>query len=135
MAAIRGDYLLLHVQQHSSGVADAYIADSTSINIDMSAEALETTSQDDGLNATFIGGKVSGTISGDYLLASDGDQFTNLFAHMNAADVLSVDVYLNGSSYFTCDGVLTSLSLTGGLSDSLSTGAYTLQLSGALTFP
>lgn len=124
---------MLYVQQHSSGTAEEIIADSTSLNIDVSAEALETTSQDDGLNATFIGGKVSGTVSGDYLLATDGDQFTNLFTHMNAADVIAVEVWVNGAVYFTCDGVLTSLSLTGGLSDALSTGSYTIQLTGAIS--
>ena len=131
--ALRGDLLTLKVQQHSSGTANEVVAESTSVSIDFSAEALETTSQSDALNATFIAGKVSGTISGDYLLASDGDQFTNLFTHMNAGNVLEVDVQISASSFFTGDAILTSLSLGGGLSDSLATGSYSLQVTGGIT--
>jgi hypothetical protein len=131
--ALRGDLLTLKVQQHSSGTANEVVAESTSVSIDFSAEALETTSQSDALNATFIAGKVSGTISGDYLLASDGDQFTNLFTHMNAGNVLEVDVQISASSFFTGDAILTSLNLGGGLSDSLATGSYSLQVTGGIT--
>ena len=123
----------MKVQQHSSGTANEVVAESTSVSIDFSAEALETTSQSDALNATFIAGKVSGTISGDYLLASDGDQFTNLFTHMNAGNVLEVDVQISASSFFTGDAILTSLNLGGGLSDSLATGSYSLQVTGGIT--
>ena len=69
--ALRGDYLTIRVQQHSSGTANEVVAESTSVSVDFSADALETTNQASGLNASFIGGKVSGTVSGDYLLASD----------------------------------------------------------------
>lgn len=130
--ALRGDYLTIRVQQHSSGTVNEVIAESTSVNIDFSAEALETTNQSSGLNASFIGGKVSGTASGDYLLASDGDQFTNLFTHMNAGDVIEIAAYRGSTptKFLDGEGVITSLSLTGGLSDSLTTGAYTIQFSG-----
>jgi hypothetical protein len=93
--ALRGDLLTLKVQQHASGTANEVIAESTSVSIDFSAEALETTSQSSALNATFQGGKVTGTVSGDYLLASDGDQFTNLFTHMNAGDEIDIDVQIS----------------------------------------
>ena len=128
--ALRGDYLVLYADQHSSATAEAIIAESTSVNLDISAEALETTSQSDGLNATFIGGKVSGTVSGDFLLASTGAQFTNLFTKMNAGEVISVQVERNGTGFIDCDGVITSLSLGGGNSDTLATGSYSIQLSG-----
>jgi len=128
--ALRGDYIVLYADQHSSGTAEAIIAESTSVNLDLSAEALETTSQTSALNASYIAGKVSGTISGDYLLASTGVQFTNLFTKMNAGEVITLQVKRNGTTFIDCDGVITSLSLTGGLSDSLSTGSYTIQLSG-----
>lgn len=128
--ALRGDYIVLFADQHSSGTAEAIIAESTSVNLDLSAEALETTSQTSALNATYIGGKVSGTVSGDYLLASTGAQFTNLFAKMNAGEVITLQVKRSGTAFIDCDGVITSLSITGGLSDSLSTGSYTIQLSG-----
>lgn len=129
--ALRGDYITLKYNHaDTSGVTDTIIAESTSVNIDFSAEALETTSQASGLNATFIGGKVSGTASGDYLLASAGTQFTNLFGFMNAGTVIDVRVDRSGTRFLDGEGVITSLSLTGGLSDSLSTGSYTIQFSG-----
>ena len=131
--ALRGDYLTLRVQQHSSGVTNEVIAESTSVSVDFSAEALETTNQASGLNASFIGGKVTGTISGDYLLASTGDQFSRLFVHMNAGDTIEVVVYRSGTVWISTDGVLTSLSLGGGNSDSLVTGSYALQLTGSVT--
>jgi len=128
--ALRGDYLTIRVQQHSSGVVNEVIAETTSVNIDFSAEALETTSQTDGLNAAFIGGKVSCTITGDYLLASAGTQFSQLFTHMNAGNLLEVQVYRSSTKILDGDGVLTSLNLTGGNSDQLVTGSFSIQCSG-----
>jgi hypothetical protein len=128
--AILGYKLVLKVQQHSSGTINEPIAATTDVSLDLSAEALETTSQDSGLNAEFIAGKVSGTVSGSYLLASDGEQFTNLFAHMNAGDVLEVELYRDSTKFIECDGVITSLGLAGGNSDVLVTGSYSIQLSG-----
>jgi len=128
--AILGYKLTVKVQQHSSGSVNEVIAATTDVSLDITAEALETTSQDSGLNAEYIGGKVSGTISGSYLLASDGDQFTNLFAHANAADVLEIEVHRDTTKFIDCDGVITSLNLSCGNSDQLVTGSYTIQLSG-----
>ena len=128
--ALRGDYLTIRVQQHSSGSVNEVIACSTSVSVDFSAEALETTCQTDGLNSTYIAGKVGCTISGDFLLASDGDQFTNLFTHMNAGDTLEIDVYRDSTMFLSGEGVLTGLSLSGGNSDSLLTGNYSIQCSG-----
>jgi len=51
---LRADYITIKVQQHSSGTTNEVIAESTSVNIDFSAEFLETTSQTDGLNQTGI---------------------------------------------------------------------------------
>jgi hypothetical protein len=127
---LRADYITIKVQQHSSGTTNEVIAESTSVNIDFSAEFLETTSQTDGLNQTGIAGKVSGTASGDYFLASDGDQFTNLFTHMNAGDKIEIAVERSGTPFLDGEGVLTSLSLTGGISDALATGAYSITFSG-----
>ena len=131
--ALRGDLLTLKIDQDGSITAPHIIAESTSFNVDFSAEALETTSQASALNATYIGGKVSGTVSGDYLLASDGDQFTELFSTMNAGGKFDIDIFMNGSSYFTGEAILTSLSLGGGLSDSLVTGSYSMNITGTVT--
>lgn len=127
--ALRGDKIVIKVQQHASGTVNEIIAESTDVTIDVSAEALESTSQTSALNAAFMGGKVSGTASGSFLLAADGDQFTNLFNHMNSGNVIEIEVYRDSTKFIDCDGVITSLSVTGGLSDALSTGAYTIQLS------
>jgi hypothetical protein len=128
--ALRGDYLVVKANHYGSGSTHQVIAESTSCTLDLSAEALETTSQTSGLNATFIGGKVSGTVSGDFLLASTGTNFADLFNSMNAGAKVSVGVYRSGTKFIDCDGVITSLSLSGGNSDALATGSYTIQLSG-----
>ena len=125
--ALRGDKLVLKAL-HTS--VERIIAESTSVSVDFSAEALETTSQTDGLNASFIAGKVTCTISGDFLYASDGDNFSALFTHMNAGTLVEVTVYRDGTAIHEGDGVLTSLSAAGGLSDSLVTGSYSIQCSG-----
>jgi hypothetical protein len=125
--AQRGDYLTLKVL-HTS--VEAIIAEATSVSVDFSAEALETTSQDDGLNASFIAGKVSCTISGDFLYASTGANFSNLFTHMNAGTLVEVTVYRDSTAILEGDGVITSLSLGGGNSGQLVTGAYSIQCSG-----
>ena len=128
--ALRGDYLTIKVQQHSSGTTNEVIAETTSVSIDFSADALETISQTSALNASFIAGKVTCVLSGDFLLASDGEQFTRLFAHMNAGDLLEVAVERSGTAFLSGDGVLTSLNLSGGNSDQLVTGSYSIQCSG-----
>jgi len=128
--ALRGDYLVIRASTTSSGEVNKIIAESTSCSVDISAEALETTSQTSALNATFIGGKVSGTVSGDYLLASDGAQWTELFTSMNAGTIVEVSVARSGTEFIESDGVITSLSLSGGNSDQLVTGSYSIQLSG-----
>lgn len=129
---LRGDYITLKYE-HSSGVTDTIVAESTSVNIDLSGEALETTSQASALNATFIAGKVSGTASGDFLYASDGTNFSNLFTYMNAGTVIDVRVDRNGAMFLDGQGVITSLSTTGALSDALATGAYSIQFSGDMS--
>ena len=131
--ALRGDYLTIRVQQHSSGTVNEVIAETTSVNIDFSAEALETTSQTDGLNASFIAGKVMCTISGEYLAASTMLQFSQLFAHMNAGDLLEIEAYHSTTKFLDGDAVITSLTLSGGNSDQLVTGAYSFQCSGNMS--
>jgi len=125
--AQRGDYLILKVL-HTS--VERVLAETTSINVDFTGEALETTSQDSGLNASFIGGKVSCTISGDFLYSSTTSGFANLFTHMNAGTLVEVTMYRNTTAILEGDGVITSLSLAGGNSDTLTTGAFSIQCSG-----
>lgn len=123
--ALRGDLLVLKID-------DSIIAESTDVSLDISAEALETTSQTSGLHAEFIAGKVMGTASGGFLLASDGANFSTLFTEMNAGTSFAVTVERNSTKFIDCTGIITSLSLSGGLSDSLATGSYTIQLIGNL---
>ena len=128
--ATLGHNLVFKVEQHSSGVSEAIIAESTSVSVDLSAEALETTSQTSALNATFIGGKVTGTVSGDYLLATGGTQFTLLFAKMNAGEALDCLIELSDTAILDGQVILTNLNLGGGLSDALATGSYSGTFSG-----
>ena len=128
--AQRGDLLTIQVQ-HTS--VERIIAETTSVNIDFSAEALETTSQTSGLNAAFIPGKVSCTISGDYLYASDGDNFNALFTQMNAGTLVELTVYRSSTAILEGDGVITSLGLGGGNSDQLTTGSFSIQCSGNMS--
>ena len=129
--ALRGDYLQLRTDAESrSGSSENIIAESTSVTIDFSGEALETTSQTSGLQSTFIQGKVTATASGDFLIASSADNLTGLFTLMNAGTSISVTVYAGNTDIFEGDGIITSLSVTGGNSDQLATGAYSLQLTG-----
>lgn len=128
--ATLGHNLVFLVEQHSSGVSEAIIAESTSVSVDISAEALEITSQTSALNAEFIGGKVSGTISGDYLLATDAAQFNLLFAKVNAGEKLDCIIELSDTAILDGQVVLTSLNLGGGLSDALATGSYAGTFSG-----
>jgi len=131
--ALRGDYLLLKTRKSGSATVIDVIADTTSVTVDFSAEALETTSQDSGLHATFIPGKVTGTISGDFLKASSSGDYEQLFALMNAGSVVEFEVWTGTTSTEILDGtaVITSLSVTGGDSSTLVTGAFSLQISGS----
>jgi len=49
---------------------------------------------------------------------------------MNAADVVEIEIYRDATKFIDCDGIITSLNLSGGNSDILVTGGYTIQLSG-----
>ena len=132
--ALRGDYIQLKTNAAlGSGQSEVVIAESTSVTIDFSAEALETTSQSDGLNATFIAGKVTATASGDFLVASNAANLTGLFTQMNAGTTIDVTVYNDSTRIFEGEGVITSLSVTGGNSDQLATGSYSIQLSGNMS--
>ena len=130
--AQRGDYLVLKTLEGSGSVSTfTVIAETTSISVDISAEFLETTSQDTGLNEAGIGGKVSCTITGSYLKANTTGAFEQLFALMNAGTAVGYSIY-SGSTpakIFDGDAVITNLSLSGGNSDQLVTGSYTLKAS------
>ena len=125
---LRGDYLTIKIQQHSSGTANEVIADTISCNVDFSGEALDTTSQDDALIADFIAGKISATVSGDYLLLESGIQFAQLFAHINAGNSIEFEIWRSSTAIFRGTGIMTSLNLGGGNSDTLTTGAYSMQI-------
>ena len=128
--ASRGDYLTILLQQHSSGVSEKVVAGTNSVSVDFSAEALETTDQDDGLNAAFMAGKVSCTVSGDYLVASDAANFSALFGQMNSGTKFNVEVEIAGSPLLAGEGVFTSLNVGGGTSGQLVTGSFAIQCSG-----
>lgn len=129
--ALRGDYLTIRTTATSgSATVNDVIAETTDVNIDFSAESLETTSQDDGLNATYIQGKLSCTISGSYLEATGTTEFTEMFTAMNAGTTMEVEVYESANKILEGDIIITSLSMSGGDSGTLTTGAFTFQCSG-----
>jgi hypothetical protein len=123
-----GNYLTIRVQQHSSGTANEVVAESTSVDCQFTAEAMEKTAKSDALTAKYEPGLCKINVSGDYLLASDAEQFTNLFTHANNGDKIEVDIYRSSTLVMSTEGVFTSLSKSGALSDSLVTGAYALEL-------
>jgi len=133
--ALRADLLTIRIQQHSSGTANEVVAETTSCSVDFTGEALDDTNQEDALVSSFMGGKISATASGDYLYLTSGEQLARLFAHINAGNVIEWEAYKSGSRILYGDGIITSLNLGGGLSDALTTGAYTMQLTGTITEP
>ena len=115
-------------------MASAVIAETTSVDAQFTAEALDTTEQADALTANFIAGKTTINVSGDYLLASDGNQFDNLYAHMNAGDKIEVAIYRSGELLLTdSEGVFTSLSAAGANSDTPTTGAYSIEVDATMS--
>lgn len=128
--ALRADYLVVKVQQHSSGTTNEVIAETTDCQIASSTEFLETTSQDDGLNRSGIAGKHSHTVSGTFFMESAGTNYTQLWDHKHAGDVVEVEIERNGTNIHTGEGVITNLTSTGGTSAGLVTVAYTIEISG-----
>lgn len=122
--------MILTLQDDRSGLAAAVVAETTSVTVDNAAEFLETTSQTSGLHTTGIGGKVTTTASGDFLVASDAANWDALFAIINAGTQVEFQMYINSVLKIDCDCVITNLSSTGGNSDTLTTGAWTATLSG-----
>ena len=126
--ALSGNYLTIRVQQHASGTVNEVVAESTSVDCQFTAEAMEKTTKSDALETKYEPGLCKINVSGDYLLASDAEQFTNLFTHANNGDKIEVDIYRSSTLVMSTEGVFTSLSKSGALSDSLVTGAYALEL-------
>jgi hypothetical protein len=125
--ALSSNYLTIRVQQHASGTANEVVAETTSVDCQFTAEAMEKTAKSDALTAKYEPGLCKINVSGDYLLASDAEQFTNLFTHANNGDKIEVDIYRSDTLIITTEGVFTSLSKSGALSDSLVTGAYSIE--------
>jgi len=131
--ALRGDLLVIKAAVEGSSTAPAIIAESTDCTFTTNAEALETTSQTSGLNATFISGKVTATASGSFLVSTGAANLTKLFAYQNAGTLLEIVIEVSGTPIFDGSGVLTSLEASGGLSDALVTGSYSIQCSGDMS--
>jgi len=128
--ALRGDLLIIKAGTVGSDIVPAIIAESTDCTITTNAEALETTSQTSGLNAAFISGKVTATSSGSFLVASGAANLAALFFYQNAGSLIEVQVLVSGTPIYDGQGVITSLEASGGLSDALATGSYSIQCTG-----
>jgi len=137
MAKLRGDLLVIKFEEHSSGVAAAVISGTTSWSFDSSSEALETTDSDDGLNAAFMQGKVTRTISGDYMVATDLENWKGLDAKQAAAENVSWEIFnkTTGSevSVMSGTGVITTLNLSGGTAADLTTGSWAMNVTGPVS--
>lgn len=123
----------MYAEHHSSGTVQEIIAGSTSVNFSSSSAFLESTDQADGLNTNGIGGKNNRTISGDYFATTTLDNFKNLFARQEDGDTISWTIKNNGADVYSGDAVITQLDFNAGTADQLVTGAYTLQVVGAIT--
>ena len=116
MAAL-GTYLTLELDGD-------VIAETTELSIKIEADALESTTKDSGINATFIAGKYKAGLAGTFLLATNGANFDTLYTLINTATSMDVVVYYNGSAILNGTGIMKQLSETGANSDTLVTGKY-----------
>lgn len=133
VAALRGDYMRLKFQQHGSATNNEYFAGTTSFSFSSDSEFLESTDQSDGLNTNGIGGKVTRTISGNYIMATTADSFSNLYAHQAAGTAIEWEILKSGSAFMSGECIITSLSFDAGLSDQNVTGAYSMTVIGEVT--
>ena len=128
--ALLGNYITIQLDRDVDGNF-AIIAESTSVDAQFAAEAMEATSQTNGLKAVFEAGKNKITVSGDYLSASTGGTLDILFAMQNAGTKFPVKIYRSDTLVLSTEGVFTSLNQSGALSDSLATGAYSIECDSA----
>jgi len=133
MADARGDLLVLYADVHSSGTVEEMIAGTTSYTFSSEAAWLETTDQSDGLNTNGITGKMNRTISGNYILATDADNFNTLYEHQSGGLTVTWTIKANGTTILSGSAKITSLDFTAGTSAELCTGSYSLQVIGTVS--
>ncbi len=112
-----GLYLVLEIDNE-------IIAEAIDIKLRALADALEDTTKEDGLNASFIQGLVKIGIAGSFLLASSLTNWDRLYNLINSATPATITLYFNGEEVLAGLGIIRKLSKKGGNSDTLVTGNY-----------
>lgn len=112
-----GTYLVLEIDNE-------IIADTIDVRLRALADALEDTTKEDGLNASFIQGIVKIGIAGSFLLASSLTNWNRLYNLINAGSQAVVKLYFDGVEILSGFGIVRKLSKKGGNSDDLVTGNY-----------
>ena len=121
--AIRGVYLVLKLDGE-------IVAETINVSMKMIVKGLDRTSQDTGLNAAFMSGKVKIGIAGTYLMASDNSNWTTLYGSLNSS--FAIGLYLNESMLLNGYGILKKLSLKGSDSKKNLTGTYGIRFNESL---
>lgn len=114
---IPGSYMVLRI-------SGEVVAETTSVSVKMAAKKLETTSQDNGLNAGYEQGKVKLGLFGAFLLATDRANWTTLYGKVKDGLEVGVSLLVQGAEVFNGYGILKRLSLSGRDAKNLITGAY-----------
>jgi len=114
--SLLGSYLVLKVE----GVV---IGETTKVNLKMTAEANDTTSQDSGLRSSYNAGKINIRMSGAFLFASSGNWDT-LYTYLKTGNEMGISLFVNGAEILSGYGYIRKLNLKGADEASLVTGAY-----------
>lgn len=120
--SLLGAYLILKID-------GSVIAETTSVNMLVKAKPLDSTTYDSGMNAEFIGGKVSIAMAGTFLMASSGANWDVLWAAFRLGTAIEVILYRDTTQMFTSTARIVKLRLSGGDSGKLITGGYGLMCS------
>ena len=111
---ILGSYLVLKI-------AGEVVAESTNVNLKLASKVLETTSQDNGVNAGYEAGGIKIAIAGRFLYVAEGN-WDVLYDYIGGE--MGVGFFRNGVEFLNGYGVLKSLSLKGADSKERITGTY-----------
>jgi hypothetical protein len=118
---------MLRADKMTIEVDGATIAATTSVGLKWNAEALDTTVKEDGIYSTFMAGNIKAWIRGKYLLSNSDAQYSALSQKLRDRSEVVVSVYRDGEQILTGYGILVTLNLESGISNSLITGRYAIR--------
>lgn len=116
---LHGAYMVLKVD-------DSVIAETTKVNLKVTAKPMDSTSQDSGINGSFTTGKVMVGIGGAFLYATS--DYSSLYTYLNAGTQMGVIVYVDGNGIINGYGIMKKLSAKGANADENITGAYGIRI-------